>query len=377
MDLRPVSSDEQWRTLLGARPDATLYHTMPWLRFQERQFGFELCPLVAYREGMAVGVFPLFLARRGVFRVSGSPRGIDTLFLGPLIAPPLLPDLLDAYEVWVRRNRVDHSAIAFAKEIDEEVATSRGYVHERQRNAVVSLEGGEEAVWNRLTSECRRRIRQARKRGVEIVEGDLTSYLDRYAALSAEIFAKSGAKSELTPDVLTDMLAALADAGELLTLRAEVDGRVVAMYIGAAYRKTFYAVDTVSDRRFRKYPASNLMNWQCFAWGCARGLEAFDFQGANITEPGQLQGFVRGPPCLLSQYHEGPQPVGPAGDPAEGDDGGEAARVSVPTVEEGAEAGRHEATSTAVCPGRIARCPWKRRRLATHAGDGSLGLFGI
>jgi lipid II:glycine glycyltransferase (peptidoglycan interpeptide bridge formation enzyme) len=78
------------------------------------------------------------------------------------------------------------------------------------------------------------------------------------------------------------MLAALADAGELLTLRAEVDGRVVAMYIGAAYRKTFYAVDTVSDRRFRKYPASNLMNWQCFAWGCGRGLEAFDFQGANI-----------------------------------------------------------------------------------------------
>ncbi len=282
MELTPLGRDEEWGRLLDAQPDATLYHTMPWLRFQERSFGYKLHPLVARRRGAPVGVFPTFLVRRGIFRVSSSPRGIDTLFLGPLVAPGLLPELLDAYDRWVRRNRVDYSAIAFPGEIEAEAATSRGYAHERQRNAVVDLAGGEEAVWDRLTSECRRRVRQARKRRVEIVEGGLGPHLDRYVTLSAETFARSDKRSMLTRDVLSDMLGALADGGETLALRAEVDGKVMAMYVGAAYRRTFYAVDTVCDVRFRKYPASNLMNWHALAWSCRRGLDRFDFQGANM-----------------------------------------------------------------------------------------------
>ena len=290
MELLPVDSDAEWACLLDAQADATLFHTMPWLRFQERQFGFRLFPLVAWRDGQAMGVFPLFVTRRGLFRVSASPRGIDMLILGPLVAPEFLGELLDAYEDWARSRGIDHTSIAFTKEIDPAVAERHGYVCQRQRNGIVDLRGGTEAVYGRLAPECRRRVRRAEALGVRIVEGDLTPYLDRYLHLSAEVFARSGLKTPLTRGILSAMLEALRDAGCLLSIRAEAEGQVTGMWFGGHYNGRFQALNTVSDRSFAKYSMNNLMNWHAIRWCCQRGLRQFDFGGANIKSLAVFKG---------------------------------------------------------------------------------------
>ena len=282
MELRLVDSDSRWESLLDVQPEATLFHMSAWLRFQERPFGYRLVRLVARHEGTDVGLFPLFVTRQGPFRVAASPRGVDYLVLGPLVPPELMGDLLDAYESWAKSNRVDYTSIAFTKEIDESVASARGYVCERHVNCVADLAGGEEAVFGRMKRECRRRIRQAERAGVQIVEGNLTPWLAKYVRLSGEIFAKSGLPTSLSEPLLSDMLEMLARSERLLSLRAEVEGEVAGMWIGGVFRKTLYGLDTVTDRAFRHCSVSNLMNWYSLRWGSRRGLEALDFGGGRI-----------------------------------------------------------------------------------------------
>ena len=282
MELQPVDSDRRWESLLDLQPEATLFHTSAWLRFQERSLGHGLVQLVARHEGTDVGLFPLFVARRGPFRVAASPRGVDYLVLGPLGPPELLGDLLDAYETWARSSRIDYTSIAFTKEIDESAAAARGYAFERHVNCVVNLRGGEDAVFARMTSECRRRIRQAERAGVLVVEDDLTGLVARYVHLSGEIFANSGLPTLLTEPVLADMLQTLARSEGLLSLRAEVEGEVAGMWIGGVFRKTLYALDVVTDRAFRHCSIGNMVNAYALRWSCRRGLEALDFGGGRI-----------------------------------------------------------------------------------------------
>jgi hypothetical protein len=282
MELLPVEDDLQWEQLLSAQSGATLFHTMPWLRFQQSQFGIRLFPLAVRREDRDAGVFPLFVTRRWFLRVSSSPRGIDTLHLGPLVNDDLLPELLDCYERWALAGGIDYTTIAFVKEIDTAPAAARGYLCERHKHAVIDLRGGEDAAFARLTSECRRRIRLAEKLGVKIIEGGLSGHYGRYLELSAQVFARSNMKTALTGNILAAMVDTLSSQGRLLALRAEVGGQVAGMWIGGLHGKTMFALDAVSDRAFVQYSVNNLINWHALRWSCRRGLDMLDFGGSRI-----------------------------------------------------------------------------------------------
>lgn len=309
MELLPVESDSRWEQLLARQPGATLFHTMDWLRFQQSQFGFRLFPLVAHHQGSEVGVFPLFVTRRWLLRVGSSPRGIDTLFLGPLVPEELLGELLDSYERWARANGIDYSCIAFTREIDSDQAVARGYDCERHKYRSVDLRGGEDAVWRRLHSECRRRIRRAEKLGVKIIEGDFSPHHDRYLALSAKVFARSRLKTELTRPVLSGMVDTLRRTGRLLSLRAEVDGQVAGMWIGGHYGKTMVALNTVSDRAFTEHSVNNLMNWHAIVWSCRQGLEALDFGGSRIRSLATFKAAFGAEECLYSNIKKAHSPL--------------------------------------------------------------------
>jgi len=281
-ELLQVDTDAEWDALLEQQPEASLFHTSAWLRLQQRFGGFDLFPLALRDAARCLGLLPVFTQRRGVFRVASSPRGIDYVFLGPLVGPERLAELLDAYEAWAARGRIDYTSMALTREVACEAARIRGWHCERQRNHLVDLTGGEQAVLARCHKDCREAIRKAQRHGVQIIEGDLSGLADRYLELSARIFAKSQRRTRLTRGFLLDMLGTLQRCGRLLSLRAEVDGRLAGMYVAGHYGKTIYALDTVSDYALARHSANTLMNWHLMRWGCRNGMEVFDLQGANI-----------------------------------------------------------------------------------------------
>ncbi|MCX5671547.1 MAG: GNAT family N-acetyltransferase [Planctomycetota bacterium] len=282
VEFRIVESDTQWDAIVETLPGATLYHTMDWLRLQERSTRFDLFPLAIQRGDDIIGVFPVFLGQMGIFRVAFSPRGIDTLYLGPLVSPEMLSETMDCYEAWIRAHKVDYTRINFAEEIDSCVVKSRGFICERRKTCLVSLAGGENAVFERCKRNVRKAVRKARRLGVRIVEGDLSPYLALYLEWSTRTFAKSGLETKVTGDFLTGLFEALGKRGRLFSVRAVLDDRVIGMYLAGYFRKTLYAIDIVADYAFSRYAASTLMYWHVLERACRLGLETCDFAGANI-----------------------------------------------------------------------------------------------
>jgi|GEM_PF-6927417 len=282
MELVAVQSDEAGGEILDAQPRATLYHTAPWLRLQERLFGYRLHLLAAEQDGRAVGAFPVFLTWRGLLRVAASPRGLEALRMGPLLPDELLPEFLGAYERWARQNRVGFTSIAFTQEIDVPAAQARGWTCERHLNAVVDLRGGPEAVYDRYESECRRRIRLAGKRHVRILEGDLAPHAERYVAWSTEIFTGPGRAKYAHPGRLH------RDAQDPRVDRPHVEhscrggGRGGRHVRGGLLRRDLHRRGHDHGFGEEKYSCGNIMNWYAMQWACRKGCKEFDFGGARM-----------------------------------------------------------------------------------------------
>ncbi len=281
--LMPESSDQAWDVALATLPGATLYHTMGWLRVYEESFGYELVPLAILQDDRRVGLFPVYVTKKGGFRVASSPRGVDTLYLGPLMPAELLGEFLDAYEAWARSRRVDFTAMAFTSEIDTTVAEGRGFECRRHKTHVVHLEGGEERVFEACQRNVRKAVRKARRLGVQIIEGGLEEHLDRYLEWSAAIFAKSGLETPLTRPFLEGLLRYLGRSSRLIALRAEVEGRLAGMYVAGHYRGILYAIDIASDKAFSQYAVNTLLYWEAIARAISMGITALDFAGANTA----------------------------------------------------------------------------------------------
>ena len=299
MKFRVTESDEEWQELLAGRPDALLYHCLPWLRFQVRSFGYQLILLVGHHNGQVAALLPLLMTQKGPLRVAASPKGLDYLMLGPLADEPLFGEVLDGYEAWAKSHGVDYTSMAWTGDIDRNLAESRNYSWERHINCVIDLAGGEEAVFSRMNSECRRRIRQSQKTGVEIIEGDMSSWFEQYVRLSGQIFDRSNKNTILTEAVLADLVRTIEQIGPVLSIRAEVDGQVAGMYIGAGWRDTFYALDTVWDRKFHRCSPNNAMNWYALKWSCQQGFRRFDLGGGRISN---LRKFKAGLGAELVTY---------------------------------------------------------------------------
>jgi CelD/BcsL family acetyltransferase involved in cellulose biosynthesis len=277
------SSDQAWDAALATLPGATLYHTMGWLRVYKESFGYELAPLAILQDDHRVGLFPVYVTKKAGFRVASSPRGVDTLYLGPLMPPELLGEFLDAYEAWARAGRVDFTSIAFTGEIDAAVAEWRGFECQRHKTHVVNLEGGEERVFEACERNVRKAVRKARRLGVKIIEGGLEEHLDRYLEWSASIFAKSSLETPLTRPFIEGLLRYLSQTSRLIALRAEVEGHLVGMYIAGHYRGTLHAIDIVSDKAYSQYAVNTLLYWEAISRAIQKGITALDFAGANTA----------------------------------------------------------------------------------------------
>jgi CelD/BcsL family acetyltransferase involved in cellulose biosynthesis len=281
VQLVKVRDDAQWDALLETQPDATLYHTMGWLRLQEQHGSLTLFPLVIMQDGQPVGLFPVFLTRRGPFRVCSSPRGVDTQYMGPLAKRPLLPEILDCYETWAEQQGIDFTTVTFSHEIDHRVAVDRGYTCETQRTYLLDLTPGQDALLKQSHQECRNQVRKARRLGVTVTECDLRPHLDLYLGLSAKVFARSNRRTSLTRAFVEAMLKSLSETGRLVSLRAEVGRKIVGMDIAGHYGGRLYALDIASDDAFRGHCVNRLMTWSLVAWGCEHGMNVMDFVGAN------------------------------------------------------------------------------------------------
>lgn len=116
----------------------------------------------------------------------------------------------------------------------------------------VDLEPPEQAVFEGMTSACRRRVRKGDKVGVTIEEAADPEFADDYYSQLLDVFARQSLVPSYNRNRVKELIRHLHPGGRLLLLRARsADGECIATGIFPAMNKTMYFWGGASWRQTR------------------------------------------------------------------------------------------------------------------------------
>lgn len=289
----PCESAEEWDALVAKQPHGTVFHRMVWLRMVAERRTAQLQALVVHQGEEAVGVFPLFVRRRGLFRIAMSPPPqAATPYLGPLVPAQLIAPVVAALRQRLRTQRISYFEIRFQPEPDAAGRSTPGFEMEKRATFLLDLRPGPDQLWAKsLSSSCRRAIRKATNSGVQIVEGDLEENLDRYFDMAKQVYAKSNRPPSLDRNDYAALAALARSGGGVKVLFAYHEGRLVSGGIFPYDERTIYYLDGASDLTGQDVRPNNLLHWEVIRWACEQGLSSYDMVGAGIES---IARFKRG-----------------------------------------------------------------------------------
>ncbi|NOZ83156.1 MAG: GNAT family N-acetyltransferase [Euryarchaeota archaeon] len=264
-----------WRRVLERSEHATVFHTLEWLELQKRFF--RLKEVLVCSDDC---VFPVFVKRKGVFTIYGSPvPETGAIYGGPVCTGSGVREVLEYF------GRVSPFSALFIKTpcgFDESVF--EGWEVERVGNYVVELDRDSEVMWGRMNKKARNAVRKAERSGVR-VEMCGGEGVEEYYKLVLQV----AERKRLLP-LPQEFMRQVVDSGLGRLMLAFMDGRAVAGGIFLCFRDTVTYWDGASDTAFRSYQPSSLVQWELMKWAAEQGFRWYDMGGAGI---GSIARFKR------------------------------------------------------------------------------------
>jgi serine/alanine adding enzyme len=295
-----------WEAFVDGAPDATMMHRWVWREVIAQAYGHRTFYLAAHSGGRLRGVLPLAL-------VAGKILGRH------LVSMPFV----DYGGVCVAGDREAERALVRAA---TQLADAEGAVlqirhaEERRLEIPVSLEkvtmvldlgDSEDALWRRLPSERRNRIRKGQRHGLVASVGGSRSLSDFYGVLARNM-RDLGSPIHHRRFFVAVMEHVGQDARILLV---QDGGRPIGAAVMLLHRKTV-SVPWVSSLRssFKKSP-NQVLYWEAMRWGIGNGYRILDF-GRSSKGTGTYEAKRQwGADEVQLYWHYHPESAGP---PTEG-----------------------------------------------------------
>lgn len=256
---------EDWDAFVETAPDATVMHLHGWKDVMERSYGHPTRLLAARDGGGLTAVLPLTLVRGPLLGASlvsmpfmdyGGVCG-DTAAERPLVDAAVRLAHEEGAELVLRCLR--------KPDLDLPCSLEKVTMH-------LELGTSEDALWKRLPSERRNRIRKGQKSGlVASVEGSsaLPGFYDVFATNMRDLGSPVHSRR-----FFHEVLAALGPAARIILVRHE--GRPVGAGLMLIFRGTI-SIPWVSSLRayFAKSPNA-VLYWEAMRFGIAEGHRVLD-----------------------------------------------------------------------------------------------------
>ncbi len=256
----------RWNRVLEGAEHATVFHTLEWLEIQRRFFRMREMLLCS-----DTCIFPVFVRRRGIFTIYGSPvPETGAIYGGPVCRGRGVEEVLGYFE------RLSPFSALFIKTpcgFPQEVFGS--WEVERVGNYVVEL-GDEEVMWGRMHKKARNAVRKAEKSGIRVEMCD-ESHVEEYYRMVLQV----AERKRLLPLPL-DFMRAVVGSGLGRLMLAFRGGTPVAGGIFLCFGETVTYWDGASDDAFRRYQPSSLVQWEVMRWAAEQGYRWYDMGGAGI-----------------------------------------------------------------------------------------------
>jgi lipid II:glycine glycyltransferase (peptidoglycan interpeptide bridge formation enzyme) len=212
---------------------------------------------------------------------------------GPVIASPgvdLVDSVLAALREHARRQRV--AVVKIQPPVDRAdlppLLEARGLVasalHTAPAASVVVHVGpdrDEEAIFRGLRATTRRRVRQARKHGVTVRNGDADDLPVLQAIIEAT--ARRQGFAPYPADYYRRLWAAFGTTGHARLLIAEHEGVPLSAVLLVAFGDTvIYKIGGLADVEGSPPGASELTHWTGISWAHEAGYRYYDFEGIPL-----------------------------------------------------------------------------------------------
>lgn len=302
LDLLTPAESEKWDALIAPCRGREVFHSTAWLDFLASSRGIDIRRWVIRDGDETVGYFCGGLLRIGPFRILGSPlRSWATNFMGPVSSGPLDQGrFLAALDILARQHRIamielEHLSLA------EPALRAAFYEPIRNSTYVIPLRPHDHvAMWRRLESTCRNRIRKAEAARLSVEDTDDPAVADEYYDFFHDVMRRRGMRAPFPRETVRLLFAHLRRADRLLALRVRSpEGRVIAVGLFPHDAGTMYFWSGASSKSDDALCPNDLMHWTAMCMAAERGLTRYDISG-----PGRFKRKFGGDLTELARWHK-------------------------------------------------------------------------
>jgi Acetyltransferase (GNAT) domain len=264
----------------------SVFHQPLWLDAVGRGSRGDLVCIGAYDAGELVAVLPGFLARRGPFRLFGSPlRGTMTSYLGPVglasaVSEGQVGELIRACDQFARGQwGVDYTEFTLREAPGGEDLgkLGPGWEPRRPSSYCLDLSRGEAALWQGMRGRCRRWIRKAQR--LELMTVPLRDP-HRYHEMQEQTFARHGRRAPHPETFLRIVMDLPADL--VWSRGTEYAGRLIAGGLFLHDDQEVHYISGATLSAFRSVPGHYPLLWDAITAGVRSGQRVFDFFGRGV-----------------------------------------------------------------------------------------------
>jgi len=266
-----------WQRYVRRSPKASFYHALEWRDIIQGSFGHSSCYLMAQEADEVLGVLPLVEMRSALF-------GHFFVSLPFLNYGGILADTPEA-ECELAAAAVEIALKARASHIELRQSTPFSAPQEgwslRQHKAalLLRLESGPKAMWDKLSSRLRGKVRKAEKHGAEFVVGGIELLDDFYSlyalnmrdlgtpvycrAFFENVLSKCGQRAEVL------LVRRKGPAAAAIAIREPDGTRIELPWICQDYKQS-------------EFNSNEFLYWNAIEWACAQGATLLDLGRSSI-----------------------------------------------------------------------------------------------
>lgn len=284
-EVSPLAAPDVWDAAIAPYRTKTLFHETVWLRFLERSQRARVHGLTFLDDrGQTVGYFCAAEVRKGIFRLLGSPlQGWTTNAMGPIVDDVDPGTVLAAVDRFCRGRGFDYVEMTNPGLAVADM-NAGGYELDADETFLVTVDS-EPAMWGRLKSECRNRIRRGLGNGLRVERATDHAIVREYYGQLRDVFARHGLVPTYGEDRVQALWETLGPAGRLLALRVRHGEDVVATGLFPYDERAIYFWGGASwTRAYSLYP-NELIHWTAMRFALERGIPTYNMSGGGSFKP--------------------------------------------------------------------------------------------
>ncbi|ELY87915.1 hypothetical protein C483_16448 [Natrialba hulunbeirensis JCM 10989] len=314
-ELDPWQDADEWDRYVERSDGTNPFFRAAAIRLQAQDTGTTPHLLVGFKGQEAVGIFPIFEFTRGPVTGAFSPAPQSwSCYLGPALlnvdklkqrkADRRIERFLEGCFDWLETELSPlYTRFVAAEFADVRPFVWNEYDVEPEYTYIVDLEGTENDLLDRFSSDARSNIRNADADAYTIAEGD-TDDVERIVDQVAARYENQGRAFHLSPDFARSLHRTLPD-GSIRPYVCRVDGEFLGGILVVESETTRYrwqgGVRPDADTTVSTDLAINdLLDWHVMRDGLRDGLEYYDLVGAGVPSINRYKAKFN--PRLVTNY---------------------------------------------------------------------------